>query len=110
MEISVAARAFDALGHPTRLAVFRLLVSAGDTGIPAGQISGQLNLPPSTLSSYLSVLQEAGLIAVQRQGRTLRYSVDRAGLASLTGWLLQDCCGGSPELCAPVLARIACAC
>ena len=110
MEIAAASRAFDALGHPTRLAVFRLLVPAGEAGIPAGQISGQLMLPPSTLSSHLAVLQEAGLIAVQRQGRTLRYSVHRAGLVQLTGWLLQDCCGGSPELCAPVLARIACAC
>jgi DNA-binding transcriptional ArsR family regulator len=110
MEIISAARAFESLGHPTRLAVFRLLVPLGDDGMVAGAISGQLSLPPSTLSSHLAVLQEAGLIRARREGRFLHYSVHRAGLADLTGWLLQDCCGGSPELCAPVLAGIACAC
>ena len=110
MEITHASRAFEALGHPTRLAVFRLLVPVGSEGLAAGMISGQLSLPPSTLSSHLAVLQEAGLIRARREGRFLHYSVHRAGLADLTGWLLQDCCGGSPELCAPVLAGIACAC
>lgn len=110
MEMNAAARAFEALGHPTRLAVFRLLVPLGGHGLPAGAISGQLALPPSTLSSHLAVLEQAGLIHMRRDGRFLRYSVNRAGLADLTGWLLQDCCGGTPELCAPVLARIGCAC
>jgi len=110
MEMNAAAHAFEALGHPTRLAVFRLLVPAADDGLAAGVISGLLSLPPSTLSSHLAVLQEAGLIRARRKGRFILYAVDRAGLADLTGWLLQDCCGGSPELCAPVLSRIACAC
>lgn len=110
MEITSAARAFDSLGHPTRLAVFRLLVPLGEAGLAAGAISAQLSLPPSTLSSHLSVLEQAGLIRARREGRFLRYTVHRAGLADLTGWLLQDCCGGAPELCAPILQRIACAC
>lgn len=110
MEITAATRAFEALGHPTRLAVFRLLLPTGSEGLAAGAISGQLSLPPSTLSSHLSVLKDAGLIQARREGRYLCYSVHRAGLADLVGWLLQDCCGGSPELCAPVLSRIARAC
>lgn len=110
MEMNDATRAFEALGHPTRLAVFRLLVPLGNAGLAAGEISTRLSLPPSTLSSHLALLQEAGLIVMRREGRFLRYSVHRAGLAALIGWLLQDCCGGSPEICAPVLSRIACAC
>lgn len=110
MEMSDATRAFEALGHPTRLAVFRLLVPLDSSGIAAGEISARLSLPPSTLSSHLALLQDAGLITMRREGRYLRYSVHRAGVAALIGWLLQDCCGGSPDLCAPVLARIACTC
>jgi DNA-binding transcriptional ArsR family regulator len=110
MEISAAHRAFDALGQPTRLAVFRLLVQQGAAGLAAGDIARALTLPASTLSSHLATLEKAGLILSIRDGRSLRYSLNRRQLAALVGWLVQDCCGGSPELCAPVLSEIACHC
>ncbi len=61
------------------------------------------------MSSPLAILQAAGLISARRDGRSIHYAADMAGLRALMAWLLQDCCGGSPETCAPVLDRIACA-
>ena len=110
MDMSHALIAFDALGQPSRLAVFRLLVQSAPDGMAAGDIARTLDLRPNTLSSQLSQLQTAGLIAANRAGRSIRYSADMAGVRGLLSWLLQDCCGGSPETCAPVLDRIACAC
>lgn len=109
MESTSPSRAFEALGHPARLAVFRTLQTEGAEGLAAGMIAARLSLPPSTLSSHLTLLEQARLIRSERIGRSIRYSVDRAGLTDLLGWLLQDCCGGSPELCAPILQKIACA-
>ncbi len=109
MEISSALIAFDALGQPTRLAVFRLLVQRG-AGMAAGDIAGALNLLPNTLSTHLSILAKAGLITATREGRSIHYAADMAGVRALIGWLLQDCCGGKPEICAPVLDALHCNC
>jgi DNA-binding transcriptional ArsR family regulator len=108
MEITHAVTAFEALGQPSRLLVFRLLAQSG--GCAAGNIARQLDMKPNTLSGHLSILRAAGLLVAVRDGRSIRYSVDAAGLRGLLTWLLQDCCGGSPDLCAPVLDRIACDC
>jgi DNA-binding transcriptional ArsR family regulator len=108
MEMMNALAAFQALGQPSRLAVFRLLVQSGPAGLPAGEIARQLDLRANTLSSQLAILQAAGLIRPSRDGRSIIYSADMAALRGLLTWLLQDCCGGAPELCAPVLDQIAC--
>ena len=110
MDMTRALAAFDALGQPARLTVFRLLVQTGPVGMAAGDIARQLDLRANTLSSQLAILHAAGLISASREGRSIRYAADMAGLRALVGWLLQDCCGGSPEICGPVLDRIACAC
>ncbi len=110
MEMTRAANALEALGQPTRLAVFRLLLTVGPDGMPAGDVARHLSVKANTLSAHLSVLQAAGLVTARRDGRFISYAVDMPGLRALMGWLLQDCCGGSPEICAPVLDRIACAC
>ncbi len=110
MEQSDAIRAFEALGQATRLRLFRHLVTVGPEGLAAGDIAALLETRPNTLSSHLSILLQAGMIRAARQGRTIRYSADPAGIRALLSWLLQDCCGGSPETCAPVIAKIACAC
>lgn len=107
MEMIIALSAFEALGQPTRLAVFRLLVQTGAEGLAAGEIALALDLRPNTLSSHLSILSQAGLITAARQGRSIRYSADMQGLRALISWLLQDCCGGKPETCGPILDQIA---
>ncbi|MEP2531226.1 metalloregulator ArsR/SmtB family transcription factor [Shimia sp.] len=108
MEKSTALNAFAALSQPTRLDVFRLLITRGDAGMLAGEIAQALDVRQNTLSANLSVLLNAGLVRNERQGRAIRYFADTYGLRGLLGFLLQDCCGGKPEQCQPLIEMIAC--
>ena len=106
MDMLNALAAFDALGEPSRLTVFRLLVQTGEAGLAAGDIALRLEMKPNTLSTHLSILESAGLIAAERQGRSIRYFAQMEGLRGLMAWMLQDCCGGNPDACAPLLDLI----
>ncbi len=110
MDISNALTAFDALGQPTRLAVFRLLVQAGPEGVSAGDIAMRLDVRQNTLSTHLGILVAAEMVTAQRNGRSIRYAADMDGLRGLMTWLLQDCCGGQEEACKPILDMIICKC
>ena len=101
MQEPQAIRALAALAHESRLRVFRLLTKCGGAGMPAGLIAEQLDLPAATLSFHLKELVGAGLIHDRREGRSIFYSLNAAGMGSLVGFLLEDCCGGRPELCGP---------
>lgn len=105
-----ALSAFAALSQPTRLDVFRLLIQIGEDGLAAGEISEMLDVQQNTLSTNLSILLKAGLIRNQREGRSIRYFADLDGVRSLLAFLMEDCCGGKPELCQPLIDEIACAC
>ena len=99
-----AIEALSALAHPARLAVFKLLVQTGSDGLPAGDIARQLDVPITTMSGHLGILSRAGVIVPRRQSRTIFYALDVAGTRDLFSYLLADCCGGRPDLCAPVFA------
>ena len=103
-----ALSALAALGHQTRLDVFRLLVEAGADGILAGAIAETLGVRQNTMSSNLSILLNAGLVHSTREGRAIRYFADMERMRALLSFLLEDCCGGRPELCQPALAELAC--
>ncbi len=105
-----ALDAFTALSQSTRLDVFRLLIKAGDAGMSAGDISDTLEVRQNTMSANLGVLVRSGLIRNQRQGRSIRYFADMDGMRGLLAFLMEDCCGGRPELCQPVIDELACAC
>ena len=100
--------AFAALGQETRLEVFRLLVKAGQRGLPAGEIAQRLGTVQNTMSAHLKILSASGLISAERDGRTIRYVADMTGLRDLLAFLMEDCCAGSPELCQPVIEAITC--
>jgi ArsR family transcriptional regulator, arsenate/arsenite/antimonite-responsive transcriptional repressor len=108
MDKSEALTAFGALGQPTRLDVFRLLVKAGGVGMFAGEIGDTLDVRQNTMSANLSILAQSGLIRSERQGRSIRYFADMDGVAGLLAFLMEDCCGGRPEMCQPVIDQIAC--
>ena len=91
MEESDALAALSALANPLRLAAFRRLVVAGREGLAAGALAEALGTPPSTLSSALSLLESARL----------------DGLRDLLRFLIEDCCGGRPDLCRPALDSLA---
>lgn len=95
-----AVTALSALAHQGRLSTFRMLVQAGRDGIPAGEIARRLEVPPNTLSSNLTILSAAGLIDSRREGRSVIYSAQYATMTGLLEYLMQDCCGGAPEICA----------
>jgi ArsR family transcriptional regulator len=102
MESLAAVQMLSALGQEARLAIFRLLVKAGDEGVAAGEIARTLNVLPNSLSANLNVLSRAGLITSRREGRSIIYSVDYGAMGGMLGFLLDDCCGGAPEVCAPL--------
>ena len=102
MQLPVAVEALSALAHGSRLAVFRLLVRAGPDGMAAGDIAREIGALPNTLSSHLTILGHAGLVQSRRDGRSIIYSADYATMRGLLGFLVDDCCAGRPEICAPV--------
>ncbi len=108
MEIQSAVSAFQALAHDTRLRAFRLIVGAGLEGIAAGEIARALDVPPSTLSTHLALLEHAGLVASRRDQRSILYAAESEGIAAIVDFLTRDCCRGRPELCgfAPSAVRI----
>lgn len=108
MDQQHALDAFSALSQETRLAVFRLLVSAGPEGYASGEIGERLGVRQNTMSTNLGILLKAGLVRRVRDGRTVRYHADQAGIGGLLGFLLEDCCGGQPDLCQPVIRQISC--
>lgn len=110
MDKNTALDAFAALSQSTRLDVFRLLIKAGETGMSAGAISDALDVRQNTMSTNLSILVRAGLIRSTREGRSIRYFADMDGMRGLLGFLMEDCCGGRPDLCQPVINEVACAC
>jgi ArsR family transcriptional regulator, arsenate/arsenite/antimonite-responsive transcriptional repressor len=106
-----ALAAFAALSQETRLRVVRLLVQAGPDGMPAGAIGEALGgATTSRLSFHLTHLEHAGLIQSRREGRYIIYSAVYPALAGLVGFLLKDCCQGHPEICAPAVETLTCAC
>jgi ArsR family transcriptional regulator len=98
--------ALSALAQPTRLNVFKTLVACAPDGTAAGDLARLCKVPQNTMSSHLAILSRAGLIRAARQGRSILYSADLAGFRAMTLHLVQDCCGGHPEVCAPLVADL----
>lgn len=110
MDKNDALNAFAALSQTTRLDVFRLLIRVGGSGMSAGDISDTLCVRQNTMSANLAVLARSGLIRSEREGRSIRYFADMDGMRGLLAFLMEDCCGGRPEQCQPVINELACAC
>lgn len=108
MDKKRAIEALAALAQDRRLDIFRLLVSVGEAGLAAGEIAEKVGGLQNTTSASLAVLSRAGLVTAERQGRSIRYRADFATAGSLIGYLLEDCCNGRAEVCAPVLEKLEC--
>jgi DNA-binding transcriptional ArsR family regulator len=111
MEPRKVVASLSALAHEGRLAVFRMLVQAGPQGLAAGEIARRLDTPPNTLSANLNILFNADLVDSRREGRSIIYTARYEHMSTLLEFLMQDCCGGSPEICerlSGVLARSHC--
>ncbi|MEJ0022167.1 MAG: metalloregulator ArsR/SmtB family transcription factor [Alphaproteobacteria bacterium] len=112
MESRKAIEAFSALAQPTRLAIVKLLVRAGDEGVAAGDIARHVDAPASTISTHLAILSRAGLIDARRESRSIIYAVDMDRVSALLAFIVEDCCQGRPEICTPLasVVRRAAAC
>ncbi len=106
-----ALNVFAALSQETRLRIVRLLVRAGPEGLPAGAIADAMDgASASRMSFHLSHLEHAGLVQSRREGRSIIYSAALPALSALIAFLMRDCCSGHPEVCAPAVAALSCAC
>ncbi|MBI4365250.1 MAG: helix-turn-helix transcriptional regulator [Deltaproteobacteria bacterium] len=103
MDAKKSQAALAALAQPTRLKAFRKLVAAHPDGLPAGDIAAFCKVPHNTMSTHLASLMRGGLIAVTREGRVMNYRANLDGFRGLIDFMLRDCCGGRPEICAPVV-------
>ena len=106
MESNQAIDVFAALSQATRLDAFRLVMAHEPQGLPAGEIARHLDVPQNTMSTHLAILTRAGLIEPERQGRSIVYRAVIERVREITNFLVQDCCGGRPELCDPLIADI----
>lgn len=111
MDPHSAISGLSALAHPGRLDVFRLLVKAGPEGMAAGEIARATGSLANTLSTNLNILAGAGLVSSRREGRSIIYAAGYDRMRDLLAFLMEDCCAGKPEICAPLAAiteRVAC--
>lgn len=98
-----AINAFAALAQDTRMSIYRLLVRKGPDGLPAGEISRQLDIVASTLSGHLAVLKRAGLLKSTRHQREIHYAANMDTMNTLVAFMLSDCCDGQVEHCQEIL-------
>jgi DNA-binding transcriptional ArsR family regulator len=110
MESEDAILALAALAQSTRMDVFRLLTKHEPEGLAAGDIAKALAVPQNTMSSHLSVLSRAGLVSAQRFSRSIVYRADLPRFQQVVLFMLRDCCGARPDICAPVIESLAPCC
>ncbi|MEP7210003.1 MAG: metalloregulator ArsR/SmtB family transcription factor [Alphaproteobacteria bacterium] len=110
MKMIAAIDTLSALAHDGRLSVYHLLVRAGPKGVAAGGIARKLGMPPSSLSANLAILAQARLVTSKRDGRSIIYAANYDAMAELLAYLMEDCCGGRPEICGLVMTSAAAAC
>ena len=104
MEALNAAELLAALGHESRLAIFRLLVEAGPDGVNASAIGEQLEIQPATLSFHLAHLARVGLIHGERESRFIHYSADFGMIDDLIAFMTHNCCQG--KACLPKTSEV----
>jgi ArsR family transcriptional regulator, arsenate/arsenite/antimonite-responsive transcriptional repressor len=106
MDNMEAIAALAALAQPTRLDTFRLLVKKEPEGVPAGELARLMAVPQNTMSAHLAILARAGLVIGERHSRSIIYRANLARFREVALFLRKDCCGGRPDICAPIIADL----
>ena len=85
-----------------RYAFKALIVLAGESQdrLRTEAIAARGAIPRKFLERILLELKASGLIESRREGRSVIYSAQYDTMTALLEYLMQDCCGGSPEICA----------
>lgn len=112
METKQVLAALAALAQESRLAIFRLLIQAGPSGLPAGKVGEELGISSSALSFHLKELSHAGLVTARQEGRFVIYTAQFDTMSELVGFLTENCCAGVPcgidtsgSACSPPTAK-----
>jgi ArsR family transcriptional regulator, arsenate/arsenite/antimonite-responsive transcriptional repressor len=105
MKKEKAIAALAALAQESRLDVFRMLVQSGPDGLPAGEIGAKLGVPSPTLSFHLNHLRHAGLVTCKRDSRSIIYSADYKAMNELISYMMENCCRGDTQQCAPAACK-----
>lgn len=100
MDKGKALTALSAMANETRLEIVRLLVPCLRDGMAAGALAEKLGISPSALTFHLNALEQAELIGSERRGRQMIYRISKQTLGGTIGYLLNDCCGADPDICA----------
>ncbi|WP_442578473.1 ArsR/SmtB family transcription factor [Mesorhizobium sp. ASY16-5R] len=108
MDERQALFSFSALSQQTRLRILRLLVVAGPDGMAAGAIAGKVEVSASNVSFHMKELERAGLVSARRDSRSIVYNAEYDALTRLIRFLMEDCCSGRPEICAPAVTAPCC--
>jgi DNA-binding transcriptional ArsR family regulator len=106
METTEAIAALSALAQSTRLETFRVLVRREPDGVPAGELARLMAVPQNTMSVHLAILARVGLVMGERQSRSIIYRADLLRFREVALFLLKDCCGGRPDICALLVADL----
>jgi DNA-binding transcriptional ArsR family regulator len=77
-------RALDALGDPTRRAVFKRL-RQGNRSVR--EIADGMDVSRPAVSQHLKILKSAGLVVVRVEGARRLYGIDARGIEALRDWL-----------------------
>ena len=86
-ELQDLDQVFRALAHPTRRHVLVVLHARGGE-MTAGKIAQRFDCAWPTMSRHLRVLEDAGLVRVERDGRMWVYTLDRERLGRVAGdWI-----------------------
>lgn len=110
MEERQALLSFGALSQETRLRIVRALVIAGPEGMAAGAVADKVDVSATNVSFHLKALEQAGLVSQKRASRSIIYTASYDAFGELVRFLMEDCCAGHPEICAPVGAlKVCCA-
>ncbi len=103
MKVDAAAARLEALGNPTRLQIYRLLVRAGEAGMPVGKLQAKLDIAASTLSHHLKSLLAVELIVQERHATTLICRANYDLMHGLVDFLVAECCVDAA--CRPAQAK-----
>jgi ArsR family transcriptional regulator, arsenate/arsenite/antimonite-responsive transcriptional repressor / arsenate reductase (thioredoxin) len=106
MDDVAAIDRLSSLAQPTRLAAVRRLLAAHPGAVAAGELARACGAPHNTMSSHLGILMRAGLVEVERAGRTMNYRADVKAFRGLVTYLMSDCCNGRPDLCGDISKMI----
>ena len=110
MKDGTAVDMLSALAHEHRIKIFRLLVKAGPSGVPATDIAETIGISPTGASFHLKELDRAGLVVATRHGRYIRYAIHVESMRRLLTYLTEDCCQGQPELCGATFKKAKAVC